>query len=1186
MSDIYQKKNKHVEKIKIEQKEIDDKISIFIKEYESKDNDFIEEEAIKLVQNVDDEETELRMQALRQVVDDRLHMSIISKTSQEPSQESEPVEEDFLFYPDKDDEEFNTKIYNKKEFNKYIVKDDKRPLEVIGEEMCSKKNDFELTFVQHFVKNFMSPNTPYNGILLIHGTGVGKTCASISIAEQFKHEINKNNRKMFVLLSPSIRDNFIKNIFDVNSYFDNNGRLGCTGNNYLQELGIKDTILKELRRMNDIQRLDKKMKIQRKLRRLINKYYKFMGYDQFANVVLKQEKNAVRGYADESIYNRLRKERIRELYSNTLIIIDEAHNLRMDENVKFATPVIERVLKYATNVKLVLLSATPMYDKPQEILTLLNYLLLNDNRPKINKNSIFDKKGNITESGKLILINKSRGYISYVRGESPYNFPLRIYPENTITDFPLKNMKNRIIKNKIKHLKIIDCPMTIEHYNIYMNIKKLKKNNTNIMTQVSNIIWNLNEDEADMSYGRAGLQSLLDDDNNRYSYRSSDVNDHIFRQETLHYYSSKISSILKNIETTEGIIYIYSQFIDSGVIPIALALEQNGYNKYGTGNNLLTNKPKMENKGNYIIISSKRGPNEISSDNRKEISILNSNDNKDGKLIKIVIGSPASGEGLDLLRVREIHILEPWHNLNRLEQVIGRGIRNCSHASLPFSHRNVTIYLYASTCPKSLPQSKRLETIDLYTYRIAEKKSFKIAKVTNILKRNAIDCLIAKNYNTIKEEDRFKNVEIINSKNVKLTVDLYDKKFSRACNYMDCEYKCYPEREVPSIKMDNDTYSIIYAQDDISKVKKIVKDMFKSRFVYTLKDIINNVKNIENKFIIKAVDSMVDNKNDVVYDLYNRDGYIIQQGLYYMFQPFMIDDKTLPLYYRRRPVSIKNNKFNIDNFIDNEYRKIVKRKFVEKDINISEINEFRKVYTLEKFINNDIMRKMYIDRVGYVNLKHLLKWVVLNYINNKNRPLKKSQDEFNDFIFKQYNKHFIRNHHLERVKNKDNIIGFYIANEKNVIEYYYYSNNVFKKFNILDSNKIKNNLNKKKRLPLADVVGFLYRLNKNIDIKMQWDKDDIVQGLIDTNIDIVMKVRDRTKNKKNTGYLAYQPGKLSKLIKLMKTLDKSFKRKNEQKKVCYLLEKILRKYDLERKDGKRWFLSLEEGIQRNLIKKK
>ena len=56
--------------------------------------------------------------------------------------------------------------------------------------MCSKKNDFELTFVQHFVKNFMSPNTPYNGILLIHGTGVGKTCASISIAEQFKNEIN------------------------------------------------------------------------------------------------------------------------------------------------------------------------------------------------------------------------------------------------------------------------------------------------------------------------------------------------------------------------------------------------------------------------------------------------------------------------------------------------------------------------------------------------------------------------------------------------------------------------------------------------------------------------------------------------------------------------------------------------------------------------------------------------------------------------------------------------------------------------------------------------------------------------------------------------------------------------------------------------------------------------------------
>ena len=46
-----------------------------------------------------------------------------------------------------------------------------------------------------------------------------------------------------------------------------------------------------------------------------------------------------------------------------------------------------------------------------------------------------------------------------------------------------------------------------------------------------------------------------------------------------------------------------------------------------------------------------------------------------------------------ILNVRQIHLFEPWHNRSRLEQVIGRGIRKCSHISLPLEKRNVTIFL-------------------------------------------------------------------------------------------------------------------------------------------------------------------------------------------------------------------------------------------------------------------------------------------------------------------------------------------------------------------------------------------------------------------------------------------------------------------------------------------------------------
>ena len=41
---------------------------------------------------------------------------------------------------------------------------------------------------------------------------------------------------------------------------------------------------------------------------------------------------------------------------------------------------IEKVIKYSDNLKIVLLSATPMYNRSTEIVRLLNMLLMNDKR--------------------------------------------------------------------------------------------------------------------------------------------------------------------------------------------------------------------------------------------------------------------------------------------------------------------------------------------------------------------------------------------------------------------------------------------------------------------------------------------------------------------------------------------------------------------------------------------------------------------------------------------------------------------------------------------------------------------------------------------------------------------------------------------------------------------------------------
>ena len=71
-----------------------------------------------------------------------------------------------------------------------------------------------------------------------------------------------------------------------------------------------------------------------------------------------------------------------------------------------------------------------------------------------------------------------------------------------------------------------------------------------------------------------------------------------------------------------------------------------------------------------------------------EVKGLTNDDKKNGNIeghkIKVVLISKAGSEGIDLKFIRQVHILDPWYNMNRPEQTIGRAVRNFSHKDLPF----------------------------------------------------------------------------------------------------------------------------------------------------------------------------------------------------------------------------------------------------------------------------------------------------------------------------------------------------------------------------------------------------------------------------------------------------------------------------------------------------------------------
>ena len=68
----------------------------------------------------------------------------------------------------------------------------------------------------------------------------------------------------------------------------------------------------------------------------------------------------------------------------------ESHILKLGKQFP---PTIKKVLKTAENIKLVLLTATPMFNTAEEIVDLINLLLINDRRPTLDVKKIF-KNGN------------------------------------------------------------------------------------------------------------------------------------------------------------------------------------------------------------------------------------------------------------------------------------------------------------------------------------------------------------------------------------------------------------------------------------------------------------------------------------------------------------------------------------------------------------------------------------------------------------------------------------------------------------------------------------------------------------------------------------------------------------------------------------------------------------------------
>jgi len=630
----------------------------------------------------------------------------------------------------------------------------------------------------------------------------------------------------------------------------------------------------------------------------INKYYKFITYG--------------------TIVNDIKNGTLKNV-NNTIIIIDEVNNILGNDTYVY----LNKLLKKSKNFKTVLLSATPIYDNIIDVFELCN--LLNDTLPTrsavfrqnlLTNSSTFSNSENIfktnvnqfTPKGRKLVLDSLKGKVSYLIIDPSF------FPKKEIVGTPISKMKGSI--------NIYKTNMSTFQDTIYQKVYKDNINSNVLFNDASNVLTMV---YPDSSYGTVGFIKNIKKNKNK----------DFLKLENILMYSSKIHSILVNIKKSPGPCFIYSNYVNNGGTSlIKEVLLMNGYSLYNTNND----KPKFIVLDDTIDYSKRT----------KIIHKFNNKDNAYGNIIKIIVGSPVISEGITLKSIRQIHILEPYWNLSRIEQIIGRGIRFKSHNFLDPAERNCKIFLHVAN-------SKKFgNTIDYFKYELSEQKDIIIKDLEYNIKTIAVDCTLNKSRNKLNSLE-------------------YD--YTRECQYKLCNYLCPYENAVTD-KITNDTYDInIHDKKKYIYILNKIKELYKQGHIFSLSFIVNyirtNQNSIEKENIYYVLTDIIDNNIKIS-------------------NPLNINCYILPVkkYYIAIPITATSNKEQYFNFIFNLIKEY-------KNLNeVFNIKETKKKIKHQKLIdiNPDLINKsiygIYHDKLNNIDNKFRI-------IDNRNKANAKEEDKRN-----------------------------------------------------------------------------------------------------------------------------------------------------------------------------------------------
>ena len=532
--------------------------------------------------------------------------------------------------------------------------------------LANKEKALPLKYYQKLASTYLVYG-PYRGLLVWAGPGSGKTCTAIAAIDNFI----KFNKGEISTHSPANRVNLVEskpvpkksspNVFIV---------LPPRGS-------LIANMQKEMTRCPSVIRdLIVKAKSEGKMdmtNRIINKYVVIISY--------------------VSLSNRLKKG-VMDI-ENSLVILDEAHNLlEAPAQYRVAYKYLYDRLRAAKNIKILMLTATPVFRSVADLPRLLN-LLKRPDEAKLpeTEQDIIKKYFEGKVMRKDAFVKDIRGLISYLDIEDDTSY----------------------FAKKVYKLPII-THVTEPHYKKWQNSKQ-------------------GEDKKYEIKEGTSMADLLFADNKKFKnpvtgfFKTSSATANVpLHDRKAGTWPDKFHQIAEQIKEKypREKHFVYSRHKSQGAVAIGTFLEEQGFvrmsnNKADHGSNppksynplgkelMALSKTKMDDAARekakaaliskyvqkpymgFVVLNSSSSQREI--DNSREL--FNDRANMDGKLCRVFIGDETFSEGVSLNHTLHVHIIEPPYSYEALRQIQARAVRFCSHEGMKWPWE-VKIHTYLS----------------------------------------------------------------------------------------------------------------------------------------------------------------------------------------------------------------------------------------------------------------------------------------------------------------------------------------------------------------------------------------------------------------------------------------------------------------------------------------------------------